>query len=59
MRSAVLAGLLLLSVAQARAEVRTGMGPGRQHAARTLYIDAVTAWNSASLDIAVEYVQLV
>ncbi|KJC51076.1 hypothetical protein UP09_03250 [Bradyrhizobium sp. LTSP885] len=26
---------------------------------RTLYIDAVTAWNSASLDIAVEYVVLV
>jgi hypothetical protein len=28
-------------------------------AVRTLYIDAVTAWNSASVDVAVEYTDLV
>lgn len=28
-------------------------------AARTVYFDAVTAWNSASVDIAVEYLDLI
>ncbi|OSI20086.1 hypothetical protein [Bradyrhizobium canariense] len=34
-------------------------GKPKAASARTLFIDAVTAWNSASIDVAVEYIRLV
>lgn len=35
------------------------IGAANTAAARTLYIDCVTGWNSASVDVAVEYTDLV
>ena len=35
------------------------IGAGSQFVSRTLYVDAVTAWNAANIDVAVEYTKLV